>query len=262
MNIMEEDVVIYNEGEVTQILINRPKHLNALNIDVLQSLILTFEKIEKNPNVKVVTIWGAGEKAFVAGADIAGMATLGKRAMADYIELGLRAMRSIETCKVPVIAAVGGFALGGGMELALACDIIVAGSKAKFGLPEVTLGIIPGFGGTQRLIQRCGIGTAKRLAIVGDMVTAENAHRMNLVDQVAEEGKLNEVVSEITDNITKRGPLAVTKAKQVINNYSENQLLGGIRKETEAFLKLFETFDREEGMNAFLEKRTAKFVGK
>lgn len=262
MDVIAEEPVVLNEGSVAQILINRPKSLNALNPDVLQSLIMAFEKLARNKDVRVVTLWGAGDKAFVAGADIQAMASLGNRAMADYIALGLRTMRAIETCSVPVIAAVGGYALGGGLELALACDIIVAAPRAKFGLPEVSLGIIPGFGGTQRLIERCGIGAARRLSLVGDIVSAEYATSINLVDVLAEEGQLTETVQKLTDEIQKRGPLAVSAAKRVIRSHAEQQLLSGISRETEAFLDLFTSVDREEGMAAFLEKREAKFIGK
>jgi len=261
-SIMDEESVLLREGEITQVIVNRPKSLNSLNLDVLASLSLIFKKISRSKTVKVVTLWGAGDKAFVAGADIPGMADLGQRAMADYLELGQRTMRLIENCHVPVLAAVNGYALGGGLELALACDIILASNSAKLGLPEVSLGIIPGFGGTQRLIERCGIGTTRRLVLTGDIVSAQHALQINLVDQVAEEGKLSDLIDTFTENILKRGPLALSKAKAVIRRYGEQALLAGLRHETESFLELFESADREEGMRAFMEKRSPEFKGK
>src|SRR5690606_5525370 len=146
------------------------------------SLILILEKLEKNAKTKVLLISGSGEKAFVAGADIHSMSQLGPRAIADYVELGQRAMRKIETVPFPVIAVVSGFALGGGLELALACDLIIASENAKLGQPEVNLGILPGFGGTQRLPARCGTGTARRLIYSGEMIDAAEAYRIGLVD--------------------------------------------------------------------------------
>ena len=264
MAIMETEVVILSKepGPVADVVINRPEHLNALNSDVLQSLLMVIEKLSKNPEILVMKLTGSGEKAFVAGADIAVLNQLGKRAASDYLELGQRVMRAIETARFPVIAAVNGYALGGGLELALACDIIVASQSARFGAPEVNLGIIPGFGGTQRLIQRCGIGAAKRLVLTGEMVAAEEALRMGLADKVAAEGQLHGEVEKLCNMIVAKGPLAVREAKQLLVRSQEYQLLSGLQLEVESFLKVFDTHDREEGMTAFLQKRTPKFLGK
>jgi len=260
--IAEESVKIGAEGVVVELTINRPKDLNALNPDTLQSLIIALEKIQKAQSLRVVIITGAGDRAFVAGADIKSMVQLGGRAIADYIELGQRAMRAIETARVPVIAAVNGYALGGGLELALACDMIVASTEAKLGAPEVALGIIPGFGGTQRLMSRCGIGTTRRLVFTGERVSAEEALQLGLVDKVVEHSRLMEEARAVASNIVRNAPLAITRAKEVINRSQEPAILPGLRYEVEAFLTLFGTIDRQEGMEALLQKRDAKFVGK
>jgi enoyl-CoA hydratase len=258
----DETVKLIKEDEVSEIFINRPNNLNALNPDVLQSLILILEKLEKNAKTKVLIITGSGDKAFVAGADIHSMSQLGPRAIADYVELGQRAMRKIETAPFPVIASVNGFALGGGLELALACDLIIASESAKLGQPEVNLGILPGFGGTQRLAARCGLGTTRRLVYSGEMIDAEEALRLGLVDYLAAPGELWEKTKKIAGVIAAKAPLAVKHSKEVIRKSQDASLLSGLRLEVEAFLQLFSTVDREEGMNAFLQKRPAKFIGK
>jgi enoyl-CoA hydratase len=260
--IMEESVVkLEVKASWAEVTINRPQSLNALNADVLTSIILTAEKISKLPEVKSVIITGEGEKAFVAGADIASMSQLGPRAIADYVELGQRAMRALELLPVPVIAAVNGFALGGGLELALSCDLIVASSSAKVGQPEVNLGIIPGFGGTQRLIQRAGLGTARRLVITGELISAEEALRLGIVDYVHAPADLLSKARELCGVIAKKGPLAVRGAKKILRASQEAVLLSGLRLEVEEFLRLFASADREEGMEAFLKKREAAFRG-
>lgn len=258
----DEPVVMAHEGNIAELVINRTEYLNALNPDVLQSLILHIEKLSKLPEIHVVVISGAGDKAFVAGADIAVLQQLGKRAAADYVELGQRAMRAIECARFPVIAAVNGFALGGGLELALACDIIIASPAAKFGAPEVKLGIIPGFGGTQRLIQRCGLGAARRLVLTGDIINAEEALRIGLADKVTPTGEMHPEAMAMAKTIAERGPLAVRTAKEVLRQSQEQQLLSGLRMEIEAFLKTFESYDREEGMLAFMQKRAPQFKGR
>jgi len=263
VTLMEENTVLVERDEaIVTVTINRQESLNALNPDVLQGLILEFGKIASDPSIRSVIITGRGPKAFVAGADIRSMHGLGPRPIADYVELGQRAMRLIETCEVPVIAAVNGFALGGGLELALACDLIVCGESAKLGQPEVNLGIIPGFGGTQRLLQRCGIGAARRLCYTGDLIGAEEARIIGLADKVFPDAQLMEEVQKIATTIASKAPLAVKGAKKVINEAHQSLLLSGLRLEVEEFLKLFDTADREEGMTAFLQKRPATFTGR
>lgn len=263
MDYMEEETVkITKEDAVSEIYINRPKNLNALNPDVLQSLILTLEKLKKSAKTKVLILSGSGEKAFVAGADINSMSQLGPRAIADYVELGQRAMRELEEAPFPVIAAVNGFALGGGMELALACDLIFAAETAKLGQPEVNLGIIPGFGGTQRLILRCGIGTARRLCYTGEMIAANEALSLGLADKVVPADLLMQACRETAKVIAEKAPLAIQTVKRVIRQSQDAALLAGLRMEVKGFLDLFASQDREEGMTAFLQKRPAKFIGK
>jgi enoyl-CoA hydratase len=260
--ITQEQVKIVREGAISEIAINRPDSMNALNPNVLQGIILAFERLVKLPDLRVVIIRGEGEKAFVAGADIRSMSELGPRAIADYIELGQRAMRAIETCPVPVIAAVNGYALGGGLELALACDLIFASEKSRVGQPEVNLGIIPGFGGTQRLISRCGVGTARMLIYSGDIIDGAEALRMGVIDRLCEGETLFEEVEKYAETLLQKGPLAIQGAKRAINAAGEALLLGGLRLEIEEFLRLFQTADREEGMQAFLQKRAPEFSGR
>lgn len=263
MALMEnKSVLLETSGSHALITVNRPESLNALNIDVLQGLMMTFDELSRMDSVLTVVITGAGEKAFVAGADIATMNQLGPRAISDYVELGQRVMRTVETFKRPVIAQLNGFALGGGFELALSCDLIIASDKARVGQPEVNLGIIPGFGGTQRLIQRAGVGAARRLVYTGDIITAQDALSLGVIDQVVEGEKLSETVQVLCDKIAQKGPLAVSGAKEVIRQSQEAVLLSGLRIEAEKFLSLFTSRDREEGMTAFMQKRPPSFKGR
>lgn len=243
----------------------RSEALNALSPDVLQSLILAFERLIMRrgtpaESIGAVVIEGEGDKAFVAGADIRSMADLGPRAIADYAELGQRALRTIERYPAPVIAAVHGYALGGGLELALACDLIVASKGATFGQPEVNLGILPGFGGTQRLITRCGVGTARYLCLTGEVINGEEAHRRGLVDLLVEEDARGEA-RLLALKIASKGPLATRAVKKVIKFTEQSVISSGLRGEVEAFLEVFGSSDREEGMRAFLERRQPKFTG-
>ena len=261
--ILSEDVLkVERKGAIALLTVTRPESLNALNADVLQSIVIQYEKLQKEANLLALVITGSGEKAFVAGADIAVLNQLGKRAASDYIELGQRAMRGIETARFPTVAALNGYALGGGLELALACDLIVASKNAKCGAPEVNLGIIPGFGGTQRLMQRCGIGTTRRLVFTGDIIDAEECLRLGLVDKVVEPEALIPAAEKMANTIAEKGPVAIREAKELIRRSQEGVLLAGLQAEVESFLKVFDTVDREEGMSAFLQKRPAKFIGK
>jgi enoyl-CoA hydratase len=261
--IMEEkNVQVRREGEIATIVIHRPESLNALNPDVLQGIVLELTALSRDESLRAVIITGSGPKAFVAGADISSMSQLGPRALADYVELGQRTMRMIETFPVPVIAAVNGFALGGGLELALACDLIICAEGAKLGQPEVNLGIIPGFGGTQRLIQRCGIGAARRLCYTGELVSADEARTLGLVDKVVSDECLMQEAKNWAATICSKAPLAVRGAKRVINRAHESLLLSGLRLEVEEFLELFQSADRAEGMEAFLHKRKPVFKGR
>lgn len=258
----ESSVQSSRNGAVHTIRVNRPESLNALNTDVLQGLLNEFTALAGDASVRVVVIRGSGPKAFVAGADIRSMSDLGPRPIADYLELGQRTMRAVEYCAVPVIAAVHGFALGGGLELALACDLILCSEGAKLGQPEVNLGIIPGFGGTQRLIHRCGVGQARRLCYTGELITAEEARIIGLADKVFPDASFDEQVAAMAELIASKAPLAVQGAKKVIHRSQDTSLLSGLRLEVEEFLRLFATADREEGMAAFIQKRKPDFTGK
>lgn len=255
-------VSVTKRGPVAIVTIQRPEQLNALNADVLQSLHVEFGKLDDDRAIRVVVLKGAGEKAFVAGADIRSMSDLGSRAIADFVELGQRSLRTIEQFRAPVIVAIQGYALGGGLELALAGDLIVASSQAKLGQPEVNLGVIPGFGGTQRLISRCGVGMARYLCMTGELVTAAEALSLGLVDRVCEPDVFEKEVMNLADKIAGKAPLAVAAVKRVVNRAVEETQLAGMRREVEAFLSLFGTTDREEGMAAFLEKRKPDFSGR
>jgi enoyl-CoA hydratase len=249
-------------GAIHGITINRPESLNALNPDILQSLLVEFQDLARDEEIRVVVIRGAGTKAFVAGADVRSMNEFGPRPIADFVELGQRALRAIESCRVPVVAAINGFALGGGLELAMACDLIVCSESSKLGQPEVNLGIIPGFGGTQRLIQRCGIGRARRLCLTAELLSANEALSLGVVDKVFPDHTFWEQVQSLSELLCAKAPLALQAIKRAINRAGEQELLAGLRREVEEFLHVFSSADRVEGMDAFLEKRKADFKGR
>lgn len=250
------------EKGIATITINRPKALNALNIETLKELENVLEVLQNDDGVKVIVITGAGEKAFVAGADISEMKDMTVFEAKKFAELGQKVFRKIELMKKPVIAAVNGYALGGGCELALACDIRIASFNAKFGQPEVGLGIIPGFGGTQRLPRIVGVSKAKELIYTGDMIDAEEALRIGLISKVVEQDKLLEEAYDIAKKIISKGLVAVSLAKEAINKSLEVDIDSGMEYEANAFAMCFGTQDQKEGMAAFLEKRAPKFEGK
>lgn len=263
MTILEEPTVTLTiEDNVGWITIQRPKALNALNVDVLQGLISACSKIDQDNDCRLCIVRGAGGKAFVAGADIQMMKDLGPRAIADYVELGQRAMRSVETLRIPVLAAVEGYALGGGLELALACDLVLASSRSKFGQPEVNLGILPGFGGTQRLALRSGLGVARRLILSGELIDSDEALRLGIVDWMVEADGFEDALKAKVSLLLSKGPLALSQIKRLLVRSVEPALLSGLRLEIEAFLDVFGSADREEGMSAFVEKRDPKFFGR
>jgi enoyl-CoA hydratase len=246
-----------NEGTAT-ITIDRPKALNALNPEVMNALLGALEKAK---GAKGVIVTGAGEKAFVAGADIAELSQLTVDKALATAELGHKVFDAIGALPVPVIAAVNGFALGGGCELALACDFIYASEKAKLGLPEVTLGVIPGWGGTQRLSRLVGAARARELVFTGDIIDAAKAKEIGLVLEVLAPDKLISHCREVLGRIAKRGPLAVAAAKRTIARGLDLSLADGCAIERKAFAELFASADQKEGMKAFLEKRPAAFTG-
>ena len=258
---MSEFVKLGVEATTAIITIDRPKALNALNPQVLNELADAVAQIRQNAAVRAVIITGAGEKAFVAGADIAAMANFNAEEAKSFGELGHRVMDAIEALPVPVIAAVNGFALGGGGEVAVACDFIYASEKAKFGLPEVTLGVIPGFGGTQRLLRLLGRARAKEIIFTGDMIDAAKAKAIGLALEVVAPEELLPFCKKVAATIAKRGPLAITQAKTAIDKGADLPLEAGNALERNAFSILFGSADQKEGMAAFLAKRPPEFKG-
>lgn len=255
---MSEELVLLDHADhVSTLTINRPDALNALNRSVLEALDLAIAAARVHaPRVLIVT--GAGDKAFVAGADIAAMSKMAAAEGGEFARLGQRVFAMLEALPFPVIAAVNGFALGGGTELALACDFIYASDKAKFGQPEVKLGVIPGFGGTQRLARRVGLGVARELIYTGRMIGPEEALRIGLANAVVPRRELLDRVREVAAEIAAVGPGAVERAKAVMNAGAHLSLHEGIELEAEAFGASFGP-EQQEGMGAFLEKRTPKF---
>ncbi len=243
------------------IKINNPGALNALNSEVLSEIGEAFDEASKDSNVNAIILTGEG-KAFVAGADISEMSTLNAEQGKAFGEHGAGVFRKIETTPKAVIAAVNGFALGGGCELAMACDIRLASEKAKFGQPEVTLGITPGFSGTQRLSRLVGLGKAKELIFTGNIIGAKEAKEIGLVNEVVEPEKLMEVALEMAKKIASNAQIAVRYSKEAIDRGYQTDINSAIDIEANLFGLCFATEDQKEGMKAFLEKRKAEFKSK
>ncbi len=245
-------------GNVGLIKINRPHALNALNSEVLYELSDVFELVENDEEIRVIVLTGEG-KAFVAGADISEMKGFSSKQARKFSTLGLNLFRRMELLEKPVIAAINGFALGGGCELALSCDIRISSEKAKFGQPEVGLGITPGFGGTQRLPRLIGTAMAKELIFTGNMINAEEAKSIGLVNRVVAPESLMEETLKLANKIASVSPTAVAYAKVAINRGMETDIDTGIEIEKDVFTLCFAEEDQEEGMSAFLEKRQPAF---
>lgn len=257
-----ENILFERDGTIGVIKINRPKSLNALNPATVKEISACLDEVRQDESLRCLIITGEGDRAFVAGADIAAMVTMTATEGHAFSELGLGVMRKLETLPIPVIAAVNGFALGGGTELALACDLIIAADKAKFGQPEINLGIIPGFGGTQRLARRIGLPLARELIYSGDMIDAETALRYSLANKVVPLAELMNEAKALARKLAAKPPIAIKQAKMAINAGIDMDLDNGSRFENEAFALTFATEDKVEGMKAFLEKRAAQFKGK
>lgn len=249
-----------NEG-LAFVTVCRPEALNALNTDVLDELKSLFTEIENDESVKAVVLTGEG-KAFVAGADIAQMRDLEPKAAHDMMAKGHETMYTIENLTKPVIAAVNGFALGGGCELSMACDIRIASEKAKFGQPEVGLGIIPGFGGTVRLAKLVGKGMAKYLILSAEIIDANTAKEIGLVEKVVSPEELLPEAEKLARTIMTKAPIALKEAKFAIDTAYDMEMKAASQVEIDAITRCFETEDQTEGMTAFLEKRPAKYKNK
>ena len=254
-----ENILVGREGPIATITVNRPKSLNALNSATLREL---TQAVRECADAHVVILTGAGDKAFVAGADISEMAPMGPWQAREFSELGHVVTALIEDIPAATIAAVNGYALGGGLELAVACDMIFASESARMGLPEVTLGVTPGFGGTQRLVRLVGKLRAKEMIFTGDWVDANRALEIGLVNGVLPREKLLPHCLAIAQKIAQRGPLAVARAKRLVERGYDIPLRAANRQEAESFALLFDTDDRREGMKAFVEKRSPRFTGK
>lgn len=256
-----ENLIYTAENGVATITFNRPKALNALSSALLTEFEAALDTVESDDAVRLAVLTGAGEKSFVAGADITEINTLNPLQAKTFAARGQAVISRLQALPIPVIAAVNGFALGGGCEMALACDFVYAADTAKFGLPEINLGIIPGFGGTQRLPRRVNIGRAKELIFTGTMISAEQAHAMGLVNRVCPQENLMAEVKKTAAVIAAKGRVALRAAKQAVNTGMNLDLASGLVFEAEAFALCVASEDAKEGTNAFLEKRKADFKG-
>ncbi|RMG58671.1 MAG: crotonase [Deltaproteobacteria bacterium] len=255
-------VLVEKEGAVAFVTVNRPEALNAINGDVIDDLTSAITELNGDDAVRVIVITGAGEKSFVAGADIKHMSTLSPVEVFEFVRKGQELTFLMEKSPKVIIAMVNGYALGGGCELAMACDLIIASDRAIFGQPEVNLGIIPGMGGTQRLPRLVGRNLAKELVLTGDHISAQRAYEMGLVNRVVPHDQLREETLKIANKIASKAPFAIYTAKRSINQGLNCSLEDGCYLELTNFALGFSTEDSREGMKAFIEKRKPEFKGK
>lgn len=249
-------------GQVLRVTINRPEALNALNSEVLRQLGAVLESVAADAEARAVIITGAGDRAFIAGADIKEMSTKSPLEGREFARVGHRITRLIEEMDKPVIAAINGVALGGGCELALACDVRLASEKAKLGQPEVNLGIMPGWGGTVRLARIVGEGIAREIIFSGRLVSAEDAQRIGLVNAVFAPDRLADEALQMATTIASKAPLAIAYAKRSMNRARSLDTVAATELEADLFALCFATEDQKEGMAAFIDKRSASFIGK
>jgi enoyl-CoA hydratase/carnithine racemase len=256
-----ENILFEKKNSIAYVTVNRPKVLNALNMATIEELGVAFQEIKKDSSIRVAILTGAGEKSFVAGADIGELAKQDAISGKEYAHRGQAVLDQIENLGKPVIACVNGFALGGGCELALACTMRLASDNAKLGQPEVKLGIIPGYGGTQRLSRLVGKGLAMQMVLAGEMITAEQAHQIGLVNEVTAAAELIPRAETIAAKIIANAPRAVQYAMEAVNRGMEMTLGEGLYLEATLFGICCATEDKKEGTAAFLEKRPAQFKG-
>lgn len=256
------NLLIENLGAVRRITVNRPDKLNALNAATLDELTRAFEEAGADASVRAVILRGAGEKAFVAGADISELATVTPVQARDFARRGQRTMRTVETLGKPVIAQINGYALGGGMELALACHLRIASEKARMGQPEVNLGVLPGFGGTQRLLRVTGRGATLELCLTGVQVDAVRAYQLNLVNRVVAPEALETDTLALAEQLAASAPEALRGVLDAVILGGEADLVTGLDYEAQAFATSASTEDMREGTRAFLERRKPAFTGR
>ncbi len=256
------NIIVQVEEGVATITFNRPKAMNALNTDLITEFSDALDTIAENEDIRVLVLTGAGEKSFVAGGDISELATFNAFEAKIFSEKGHAVINKIQVLPIPVIAAVNGFALGGGNEIALACDFIYASEKAKFGLPEINLGLIPGFGGTQRLPRLIGSNMAKEMIFTGKLISADEAKEIGLVNMTCAPAALMAEAYKTARAIVSKGKVSLRAAKQAINSGLDVDLQSGCNIEINAFALCMVSEDAKEGTTAFLEKRKTNFKGK
>jgi len=260
---MEFKNTIYEKSEgIATITINRPGALNALNEETILEMLSELDDAERDESIKVVVITGAGDRAFSAGADIKMMTDAGSLRARELSRLGQRLTNEIEDLGKPVIAAINGYALGGGLEVAMACDLRIASENARLGQPEINIGLFPGWGGTQRLPRFVGKGIAKEMIFTGKMIDAKTAKELGLVNAVGPADQLKSSVKELIAELINRPPVALKLAKELINNSTETNLRLGMVHEAEAFGIVASTEDFKEGTTAFLQKRKPQYKGR
>jgi len=254
-----QTILFEKEGVVAILKFNRPKALNAINPDVLEEVRAVLDQVERDESIKVLVLTGEGDRAFVAGADIAHMSQLTPLEMRHFSRTGQELLFKLENLSIPVIASVNGFALGGGLEIAMACDFIYASEKAKFGQPEINLGLIPGFGGTQRLPRLIGKSRAKEICMTGDMIGAREALDIGLINKVFPPEQLWEETMKTAQLIASKGKVSLKAVKDCIQRGNDVDLRDGCFMEMDAFGLCMASPDGKEGMTAFLEKRKPEF---
>jgi len=253
------DELLFEKGEIATITVNRPKALNALNPAVIQEMAKVLREVRREPSIRVLILTGAGDRAFIAGADIAAMSAMSTVEGMEFCRMGHRVTATFEELPIPVIAAVNGFALGGGTEMALACDLIVASEKARFGQPEINLGLIPGFGGTQRLPHRIGQSRARELILTGDMIDGKTAFEWGLANKLVAPDQLMAETRKLAEKLASKSGFALRQCKAALRASFTMNESEGLSYEQSAFGLTFASADKAEGTKAFVEKRDPKW---